>query len=238
MIFYYIRHGHPVYQPDSLTELGHKQANALAKRLALYGLDEIYCSTSTRAKMTADPVCKILNKEKILLDWTNEDYTWQYFSIKNKDGNPCWVFHSEDYIQKFKSAEVRKLDSHWYQHPYFENHNFSSGIQKTNDELDRFLLSLGYRHDRQNNRYEVIHDNQKRVALFAHQGFGLVFLSSLMDIPYPTFCTSFDLGHSSVTAIHFENKNGFAYPKILQLSNDSHLYKEDLLTGYQNLIDL
>ena len=238
MIFYYIRHGHPIYQPDSLTELGHKQANALASRLALYGLDEIYCSPSTRAKMTANPTCKRLNKEKILLDWTNEGYTWDYFSTKNEDGKPCWVFNSENYIQKFKSAEVRKLDSLWHQHPYFANDNFSSGIAKTNEEVDRFLLSLGYRHDRQNNRYEVISENHNRVALFAHQGFGLVFLSSLMDIPYPTFCTSFDLGHSGVTAIHFENKNGFSYPKILQLSNDSHLYKEEILTGYQNRIDL
>ncbi|MBO6263170.1 MAG: histidine phosphatase family protein [Clostridia bacterium] len=44
MILYYIRHGDPIYDPDSLTELGHKQAEALANRFALYGLDEIYCS--------------------------------------------------------------------------------------------------------------------------------------------------------------------------------------------------
>ena len=41
MIFYYVRHGAPIYEPDSLTELGHKQAAALAKRFSLYGLDEI-----------------------------------------------------------------------------------------------------------------------------------------------------------------------------------------------------
>ena len=31
MVFYYIRHGDPIYDPDSLTEHGHKQAEALAK---------------------------------------------------------------------------------------------------------------------------------------------------------------------------------------------------------------
>ena len=46
MIFYYIRHGDPIYDPDSLTPLGEKQAEALAKRLALYGIDKIYSSPS------------------------------------------------------------------------------------------------------------------------------------------------------------------------------------------------
>ena len=41
MILYYLRHGDPIYSPDSLTPLGHEQAKALAKRLATYGLDEI-----------------------------------------------------------------------------------------------------------------------------------------------------------------------------------------------------
>lgn len=53
MFLYYIRHGDPIYAPDGLTELGHKQAKALAKKLALYGLEEIYSSTPIRARQTA-----------------------------------------------------------------------------------------------------------------------------------------------------------------------------------------
>lgn len=41
MILYYIRHGDPIYVPDSLTPLGVEQANALAKRFQVLGLDEI-----------------------------------------------------------------------------------------------------------------------------------------------------------------------------------------------------
>ena len=33
MLLFYIRHGDPVYDPDSLTPLGLKQAEAVAKRL-------------------------------------------------------------------------------------------------------------------------------------------------------------------------------------------------------------
>ena len=62
MILYYVRHGDPIYSPDSLTKLGHEQAKALSKRMAKFGLDEIYSSTSIRARMTAEPTCKIIAK--------------------------------------------------------------------------------------------------------------------------------------------------------------------------------
>lgn len=35
MIFYYVRHGDPTYKPNELTPLGRRQADAVAKRLAL-----------------------------------------------------------------------------------------------------------------------------------------------------------------------------------------------------------
>ena len=63
MIFYYVRHGDPIYDPDSLTPLGKRQAEAVAKRLSVYGLDEIYASTSNRAILTATPTAEILKKE-------------------------------------------------------------------------------------------------------------------------------------------------------------------------------
>ena len=77
-----------------------------------------------------------------------------------------------------------------------------------------------------------------RIAFFAHQGIGLAFLSHVLDIPYPLFSTRFDFGHSSVTVIEFKDIGGFVFPKVLQLSNDSHLFKSGISTKYQNEIDL
>ena len=69
------------------------------------------------------------------------------------------------------------------------------------------------------------------------QGFGLAFLGCVLDIPYNDFCTRFDFGHSGMTGIEFSATKGeLCVPKILQLSNDSHLYKEGLATKYQNRI--
>ena len=83
MLLYYVRHGDPIYDPDQLTPLGKRQAEAVARRLARYGLDEIYVSSSTRAKQTAAPTCEILKKEPVVLDWTNEAYAWRQLTVKN-----------------------------------------------------------------------------------------------------------------------------------------------------------
>ena len=62
MLFFYIRHGDHIYNPDSLTALGQKQADALARRLSVYGVDRIYASSSNRAIQTAKPICDLLKR--------------------------------------------------------------------------------------------------------------------------------------------------------------------------------
>lgn len=232
MLLYYIRHGDPIYDPDSLTPLGHKQAGALADRLCLYGFDEIYSSTSTRAILTAEPTCKRLGKDPILCEWAHEARAWENFSIKKEDGAYSWVFQNYPWVEKLNQPEVIALGDQWYEHPLFEGTNLKKGVLATNENVDKFLESLGFRHDRANHRFEVLHKNDKRIALFAHAGFGLAFLSSLMDIPYAHFATHFDMSHSCVTVIGFAEDTKYVYPKILQLSNDSHLFKAGLMEGY------
>lgn len=58
MLLYIIRHGDPIYAPDSLTPKGHLQAAALAKRLAVHGLDKIFASPLVRAQQTAKPTLR------------------------------------------------------------------------------------------------------------------------------------------------------------------------------------
>ena len=63
MLLFYIRHGDPIYHPDNLTPLGLRQAESVAKRLALFGIDEVYSSSSIRAQLTAQPTAEITKKE-------------------------------------------------------------------------------------------------------------------------------------------------------------------------------
>ena len=240
MIFYYVRHGDPIYDPDSLTELGHKQAAALAKRFSLYGLDEIYASTSMRAQQTAEPTCVALNKEKTLLDWTNEGHAWWEFTVDKGNGKREWAFCDNEYRQILNQPEVLALGCKWYNHPLLENTSFKKGIERISKEADEFFLSLGIEHDRENRRYRVVNPSEKerRVAFFAHAGFGMAFLSCLLDIPYPYLMARMDLSHSSVTVIYFDENQDVIYPRVLQWANDSHLYKEGILTGYNNGTDI
>lgn len=235
MLLFYVRHGDPIYDPDSLTPLGHEQAKALSKRFATFGLDKIYASTSNRAIQTAEPTAALLKKQIELLDWANEGNAWTYFTVPIENGGKAWCFHDQKTLEKFNSPAVRALGQAWYTHPDFKDQNFEKGVKTTDAGVDEWLLSLGFAHDRKEGCYRSVGDHPERVALFAHQGMGLVFLSSVLDIPYPQIATHFDFGHSSVTVIRFAGE-GKIYPKALQTANDSHLYKEGILTGYHNYI--
>lgn len=235
MLFFYVRHGDPIYDPDSLTPLGHEQAKALAKRFVSYGLDQIYSSPSVRAQQTAQPTCDLLKKEKTVCPWACESVAWRYFSIDASTGIHTWCFYDPAILELFRSREVRALADKWYEHPAFAKYDFAEGVKYINEQVDAFFLSLGYRHDRENCRYEIVEPKHERVALFAHQGMGIAFFSSMLDIPYPEFSTHFDFGHSSMSVINFEQKGKYVYPKVLQVSNDAHLYRDGLMSGYGNI---
>lgn len=234
MLLFYVRHGDPIYDPDSLTPLGHEQAKSLAKRFVTYGLDRIYSSPSVRAQQTAQPTCDLLGKEKTICSWACESVAWRYFSIDASTGIHTWCFYDPVILELFRSREVRALGNEWYKHPAFAQYDFAEGVQYINAAVDEFFLSLGYRHDRENCRYEIVEPNNERVALFAHQGMGLYFFSSMLDIPYPEFSTHFDFTHSSMSVINFEKHGQYVYPKVLQLANDAHLYRDGLMAGYNN----
>ena len=234
MLLFYMRHGEPIYDPDSLTEEGRRQAEAVAKRLAVYGLDKIYASTSTRAIQTAEPVSRLLNREIQLLDWCHEKYCIQEMGI-TVNGKKKWLFQLPEYKRILASNEMMDLADQWWSHPDLAEYHYQKGYDRIRKETFHFLEEQGYLFDEETGTYKVLQDNQDRVALFAHQGFGLAFLSVVLNIPYPMMCTKFDLRHSSMTVIHFQNENGVCIPKVLSLSNDAHIYREGLCAKYNTM---
>lgn len=234
MVIYYIRHADPIYNPDSLTPLGKRQAEAVAKRLSLHGIDEIYSSPSNRAMQTAEPLSEILKKPITTLDWCDEGLCWGEFTVADPNGNRNWMFWNDSVRDRFVEKEVLDLRDRWYQDPFFDE-KVGKGVNRVNCALDEFLKGFGYIHDRVRGVYKVEKETNKRIAVFAHQGFGMIFFSSLLDIPYPVFSTRFDISHSCVSLINFPNSHrDVIVPKLLQHSNDSHLYKEGLPTKYNN----
>lgn len=236
MLFFYIRHGDPIYNPDSLTPLGERQAEAVGKRLALYGIDKIYSSTSNRAYLTAKPAAELLHKEIEQLDFAKEGYAWGELTMIDADEKRRWFFQNSVTRRLLVSDEIRALGDKWYEHPAFKDTKARAGIERITAASDEFFKNLGYEHIAGTGTYKVVNENNDRVALFAHQGFGLAFFSCLLDIPYPQFAMHFDMSHSGVTVVEFRNENGISIPKILTFANDSHLYREGLPTRYNNEI--
>ena len=238
MLLYYIRHADPTYQPDQLTSLGHIQAKSVAKRLARYGIDEIYASSSNRAVQTAQPLSVLIKAEINQLPWAHEDNAYRALCIGDRftEGMSKWCYQDHTIIQLFNRPDVRALGRKWYTHPCFAEHSFGPGIEAIQQNTDAFLKSLGYAHDLENNCFYTEKDTEKRVAFFCHEGIGTVFLSWLLDIPYPEFVTRFKMSHTGVTAIHFNRRGNIVIPELLTYSNDSHLYADGYPTKCCNEI--
>lgn len=227
MLFYYIRHGDPIYNPDSLTDFGHEQARALAKRLAIHGLDKIYTSTSNRAMLTASYTAEALGLTPTPLDFANEGHAWNEMTTDTPDGRR-WLFNHPQNRMLLASREVKALGENWYLHSAFSKYNFKKGLDRIRHGVNEFMLSLGYRHIDGTGSYEVVTENNDRVALFAHQGFATLFFSCLFDIPYPEYALHFDMCTTGLTVVDFRTEGGIAIPTVKTYSNDSHIYKEGL----------
>ncbi len=240
MLLFVIRHGDPDYANNTLTPQGFKQADALAKRLGVYGLDAVYTSSLPRAYLTAQPTCDLLKIKPVMCDWAKEDVAWKYFTVRyDETPNLTWAFFTAKYNRLFNEPEVLALGRHWAESPLFADQPFKEGVEVVQKSVDDFLLELGYSHDPEKGLYTPVKHNDKRIALFAHQGFGIAFLSCLLDIPYPLYSSHFDIGHSGMTVVEFSpNSEGYVIPKTLQHSNDSHLYREGLPTRYQNVVKI
>lgn len=238
MLLFYIRHGEPIYDPDSLTPLGQRQAESVAHRLCLFGIDRVFTSTSTRAIETARPTCDILRiKPEAALDWMNEANVWRDLSVEFAPGRRHWAYDDDAMTELFASPEIRRMGHRWHEHRAFEPFPaFGEAVRRMRREADAWLESLGYRHDGESCSYHVAAPTDERVALFAHEGAGLLLLSTILDIPYPMFAPSFAMCHTGMTVIEFRNRGGACTPRVLELSNDAHLYRDGLPLNYQRRI--
>lgn len=235
MLLYLIRHGDPIYNPDSLTERGKLQAQALAKRLARYGLDRIYSSPSMRAVETAEPTCALTGLQKTILPWATEELTWKDFSYVHPDGQRSWCYASDEDRRALRSEEIVSLGSRWYEASFFRERgiNAEAGERRMREASDAFLKELGYQHE--GREYRILRPNEERVAVFCHQCVTLAWLGVMMDLPLPVTMDYFTAAHTGMTVIEFINQpSGFCVPLVLTMSNDSHLLAENLPTHYQN----
>lgn len=228
MILFFVRHGDPCYDPDSLTPLGLRQAEAIGRRLSARGLDRIFASPMKRARQTAQPAAEMLDKEIEILDFASEVHAWNELTLVHEDGRRVWACSDRETQKLFAASDVRDLGMKWYTHPAFENTTFQMGMERVQRESDQWLASLGYVRTEREGIYTEVRKNDEKIALFAHAGFGSAFFSCILGIPYPVYSQMFDLSHSCMTVVEFKGKDGLVIPSVITLSNDAHLYEARL----------
>ncbi len=230
MLFYLIRHADPIYNPDSITDLGKRQAEAVGKRLALHGIDKIYSSPMIRAQQTAKPLSEILKKPIEIEPWTYE--CWDEFAITKEDGSKtfCMNLPGTEYLS---NTNYPMMDN-WYDIECLNTCRAKDGFERIKKEADLFFARHGYQ--REGRIYRITKPNDEKIALFCHAGFGLILLSYLLNIPPHIYWSSFDISHSGVCVLRFNNfSSGITSPKCLVHSDLSHIYAENLPTKYTNL---
>ncbi len=232
MLLYLIRHCDPDYKNDTLTPLGQRQAEAVARRLMVNGIDRIYSSPLGRAVATAKPTADILGLPIEIEDWCSEALAWQYFAGKMPAGNTTWAFHQQNTLIKTEES-MQYTNDNWHELPCFDMINGKEGYARIQAGCDDFLARQGY--VRAGAKYRITRANDDRVAVFAHQGFGMAFLSVLLQIPPQYVFASFDITHTGVSVFHFANNaDGFTMPRCLCLSDTSHIYEDRLPMKYHN----
>jgi probable phosphoglycerate mutase len=162
--------------------------------------------------------------------WTSENVATKYFWDR-REGKNSWIMNTcKDYFH----SSVKKYGFNWYDDPSYEGIPVKEGYETFLNNSDEFLDRHGYKHDRENCCYIAQEPNNERIAVFCHQGFGLSWLGTLLDIPLPLIWANFNFTHTGVTVVRFDGER--CVPTVLTLSNDSHLYKENLPTIYNNRI--
>ena len=220
MLLYIVRHGDPIYETDSLTERGKLQAEAVAKRLVRSGINRIFSSPMGRARMTAEPTCRLLNLSYTVENWAHEIEDERLTPFP--DGIPKSISEVQNtYYRADGMIDLSYEDG--YRCQGFDQTRMKEAVSRIEAGGKDFLERLGYREE--NGIYRILSPNEDRVALFCHAAMARAWLSTLLHIPIHLVWAGFDYPTTGVTVLQFRNnENGVTAPKCLCFADMSHLY--------------
>lgn len=203
-----VRHGHPDYVHDCLTDVGKLQALAVAQRLKDEGIAEFHSSNEGRAIETAMPTAELYGKK---------DEIEQHFFIREAS----WERHPWNYSNQ---ALANGIDPDWpdFQHLISDNIINKSYVRIT-EGLDEWLETKGYKRD--GSRYYCLRENNDTIAIFGHAGSTAIMLSYLFNLPLMAVFGSMAVNFTAVTEIHFPkpNEEGFLAPKLVLFNDAKHI---------------
>lgn len=223
----FVRHGHPNYQLDCLTELGHQQAALAAERLKDEGIQEIYSSTCGRAVETAQHTADVIGipiKESFdfirEINWGNDELELPH------NGHP-W-----ETVDDMIPAAEPLLNRDWASTARWkDNQRLHATIDMVGKGVDEWMLSLGYK--REGDFFRVVsHDTNKTVAMFSHGGASATALGHLFNLPFPFAIMTFRAYYTGITVVTLPDTYGeLVCPQFDLLNDCRHVTRGDVYFG-------
>jgi broad specificity phosphatase PhoE len=222
-----LRHAQPRWSEDGvsridpgLTEIGRRQADLAAERLADVRFDEVLVSTATRAVETAAPLRDRLDRRVRVTSapWLHEirtDPSWE--------GTP-----SEEVDRVFAQARGRPRSAWWDGLPGGESFRDFHG--RVVAGLDDYLGARGVVRDEEG-LWSVADDAPQRVLAVAHAGTNSVVLGHLLGLdPEPWEWERFASDHASIAWLRTTPIAGRWIFSLQRFSDVEHL-TDELITA-------
>lgn len=230
MKIYLIRHADPDYANDTITPHGHREAAALATRMQKEGITRIVASPLGRAQATARYTADLLKLPVTTEPWTREIDFGAPVEDPVLGKIAPWDLDPPSVLRHDTSTTDACLTT-----PLLKPVPVQATLDVIRRETDLFFEELGYR--REGRVYRVVRHNAERVALFCHGGFGLTWLSILLNLPLTLTWAGFWLPPTSVTTLLFEMRTtGLATLRCMGVADVSHLYHAGLDTQPRGLV--
>lgn len=211
----FVRHGHPNYEKDCLTELGHKQAEAVAERLKNEPIDRIYSSSCGRAYETALHIC-----EKKGLPFTEQLDFMRELNWGPLDGTSNWEIYSPWKLsEEMVSDKLSMLSADWVNHKDFSQSNVIGEVKKVAKHLDAFLETFGY--VREGEYYRIKKGSDETIVLASHGGSSSAALAHLFNLTLPFICNTLRWDFTAICEVIFKGKEGELISPRFGLVNDS-----------------
>ena len=212
----FVRHGHPNYVDDCLTELGHQHAEAASLRLLDEGIGEIFSSSCGRAYETAQHTAEKLNLPITKCDFIREI---RWGSKEGEElaynGNPWLMAH--DLIKD--SEQLMRTD--WREEGSFSpNTILHDAIDVVAAGVDEWLEKLGY--TREGDYYRVTGENTNRtIAMFSHAGASTAAFAHMFNLPFSYLCAAISPFFTAITVVTLSDKVGDLTMPTFEIANDS-----------------
>lgn len=211
----FIRHGEP--GSGGLTELGHLQAKAAAKRLSSDGegarISRIFTSPLHRAVQTAAHLYEEFGITPIECEFMRE-IGWSATDGELFCNGQPWQL-SKHMVQNSASL----TNENWAIDEPFCRNSATEKVLAIADPFDEWLSNFGY--DREGEFYRVSQDNDETVVMVSHAGSSSAALAHLFNLPFPFLCAAMVPMHASITVVSLVGEKGSLISPSFEIFGDS-----------------